>query len=132
MVSYLSCTFRVHVVNSMLHNQETIVCTLKKNWLWLRITRNNMPTDIAQNIPLTQGDQVFLFLQPYKQTSLKAKGRQIGTKFLWTIQNYTMHRSSCLEIIHSSKLQDPPSISCVLFKEGCVVEFPSSNYITMT
>ena len=64
---------KVQVVDQTLTAREAIVCTFKEN---LVMAQNRMKQQVDQGhseFQFFKGDQVFLRLQPYKQTSLKAE-----------------------------------------------------------
>jgi hypothetical protein len=66
-----------------------------------------------------EGDQVFLRLQPYKQTSLKAEHCQkLAPKFYgpYTVLKHVGQVAYQLALPSQSKLH--PSFSCFMLKEG--------------
>jgi hypothetical protein len=72
-LSYLSGALKVQAVDLTLTAREAILHTLKEN---LVMAQNRMKQQADQGCSehqFVEGDQVFLRLQPYKQTSLKAK-----------------------------------------------------------
>jgi hypothetical protein len=63
---------KVQAVDQMLIVRKAILCTLKEN---LVMAQNLMKQQVDQGRfepQFVEGDQVFLRLQPYKKTSLKA------------------------------------------------------------
>ena len=72
----------MQAVDNLLQNRDVILKTLKDN---LVLAQNRMKQQVDQHCSerkFEEGDQVFLHLQPYKQTSLKDKGHQkISPKF---------------------------------------------------
>ena len=71
-LSYLLGTLKIQAVDQTLTVQEDILRTLKEN---LVMAQNRMKQQADQGrseCQFAEGDQVFLQLQPYKQTSLKA------------------------------------------------------------
>jgi hypothetical protein len=90
-LSYMSGVSKVQVVDQTLTVHKDILRTLKKN---LVMAQNQMKKDADQGHSkwkFVQGDEVFLQLQPYKQTSLKAKHYQkLAPKFYgpYTILKY--------------------------------------------
>jgi hypothetical protein len=71
--SYLSGISKVQAVDHTLHTREAILCILKEN---LVMSPNRMKKQVEQHRfehSFVVGDQLFLFPQPYKQTSLKDK-----------------------------------------------------------
>jgi hypothetical protein len=81
-LSYLSGTSKVQVIDQTLTVREDILRTLKEN---LVMAQNCMKQQADQGhfeCQFAEGDQVFLRLQPYKQTSLKAEHCQkLAPKF---------------------------------------------------
>jgi hypothetical protein len=72
-LSYLLGTSKVQAVDQTLTVRENILRTLKEN---LVMEHNRMKQQADQGRfehQFEEGDQVFLRLQPYKQTSLKAE-----------------------------------------------------------
>jgi hypothetical protein len=70
-LSYLPGVSKVQEVNKTLTTRADILCTLKDN---LVMAHNQMKQQVDQHHSehhFEEGDQVFLHLQPYKQTSLK-------------------------------------------------------------
>jgi hypothetical protein len=71
-LSYFPGVLKVQVVDQTLTAREAILCTLKEN---LVMAQNRMKQKVDQGrseLQFAEGDQVFLQMQPYKQTSLKA------------------------------------------------------------
>ena len=85
MVSYLPSTSKVNVVDNLLQNQKAILVMLNEN---LVMTQNHMKQQANKHClerSLEEGDQVFLHLQTYKQTSLNTKNHHkfhVHTTFL--------------------------------------------------
>jgi hypothetical protein len=81
-LSYLPGTSKVQAVDQTLTVREDILRTLKEN---LVMAQNCMKQQADQGLSerqFAEGDQVFLRLQPYKQTSLKAEHCQkLAPKF---------------------------------------------------
>jgi hypothetical protein len=72
-LSYLPGALKVQVVELTLTTREAILHTLKEN---LVMAKNGMKQQADQGRSerqFAEGDQVFLRLQPYKQTSLKVE-----------------------------------------------------------
>ena len=72
-LSYLPGALKVQVVDLTLTAREAILRTLKEN---LVMAHNRMKQQADQGFSerqFVEGDQVFLRLQPYKQTALKAE-----------------------------------------------------------
>jgi len=74
--SYIQGCSKVQAVDQLLQNHATMLAHLKEN---LHQAQNRMKQQADQHrskCKFQEGDQVFLMLQPYKQTSLKDKGCQ--------------------------------------------------------
>ena len=72
--SYIKGCSKVQAVDQLLHNRTTMLAHLREN---LHQAQNRMKQQADQHHSERQfqeWDQVFLRLQPYKQTSLKGKG----------------------------------------------------------
>ena len=70
--SYISGTLKVQVIDYLMQGREDTLAALKDN---LHIAQNRMKQQADQHHServFQEGDQVFLCLQLYKQTSLKA------------------------------------------------------------
>ena len=80
--SYLTGCSKVQAVDQLLQHRATMLAHLREN---LHQAQNRMKQQADQHRSERQfqeGDQVFLRLQPYKQTSLKDKGCQkLSPKF---------------------------------------------------
>eukprot|EP00253_Pinus_taeda_P008020 PITA_08020 len=80
--SYLTGCSKVQAVDQLLQHRATMLAHLREN---LHQAQNRMKQQVDQHRSERQfqeGDQVFLRLQPYKQTSLKDKGCQkLSPKF---------------------------------------------------
>ena len=80
--SYLKGCSKVQAVDQLLQHRATMLAHLREN---LHHAQNRMKQQVDQHRSERQfqeGDQVFLRLQPYKQTSLKDKGCQkLSPKF---------------------------------------------------
>lgn len=75
-ISYILGCSKVQAVDRLLLNRATMISHLKDN---LHQAQNRMKQQEDQHhskCTFQEGDQVFLRLQPYKQTSLKEKGYQ--------------------------------------------------------
>ena len=73
MASYVSGTSKVHAVDITLHMREAIIHILNDN---LFVAQNRMKQEVDQHrskCSFSKGDQVFLNMHVYKQTSLKDK-----------------------------------------------------------
>ena len=80
--SYIKGCSKVQAVDQLLQHRATMLAHLREN---LHQAQNRMKQQVDQHRSERQfqeGDQVFLRLQPYKQTSLKDKGCQkLSPKF---------------------------------------------------
>ena len=72
-LSYLPGVSKVQAVDQMLTVRETILCTLKENLIMAQNHMNKQADQGHSECQFSEGDQVFLQLQPYKQTSLKGE-----------------------------------------------------------
>jgi hypothetical protein len=81
-LSYLPSVSKVWAIDQTLTVREAILCILKEN---LVMAHNRMKQQVDQGRferQFTEGDQVFLRLQPYKQTFLKVEHCQkLAPKF---------------------------------------------------
>jgi len=102
-ISYLPGTSKVQEVDRLLQSCATTLATLKDN---LAMAQNSMKQHVDQHhseIAFEEGDQDFLCLQPYKQTSLNYKGhKKLAPKFYGPYQ--VLHRIGLL----AYKLALPP------------------------
>eukprot|EP00253_Pinus_taeda_P020427 PITA_20427 len=80
--SYIKGCSKVQAVGQLLQNHTTMLAHLREN---LHQAQNRMKQQVDQHrseCQFQEGDQAFLRLQPYKQTSLKYKGCQkLSPKF---------------------------------------------------
>jgi hypothetical protein len=115
-LSYLLGASKVQVVDLTLTTQETILYTLKEN---LVKERNHMKQQEDQGHfehQFVEGDQVFLQLQPYKQTSLKVDHCQkLAPKFYgpYTILKRVGQVAYQLALPSHSKLHPVFHVSCL-------------------
>ena len=75
MVSYILGTSHLHVVNSILHRHDATLCKLKEIWQ----NQYHMKQYVDQHRSkclFEEGYHTFIFIQPYKKTSLKTKMHQ--------------------------------------------------------
>ena len=72
-LSYLPGVSKVQAVDQTLTVREAILCTLKENLVMAQNCMKQQTDQGRSECQFAEGDQVFLRLQPYKQTSLKAK-----------------------------------------------------------
>jgi hypothetical protein len=115
-LSYLSGTSKVQAVDQTLTVREDILHTLKEN---LVMAQNRMKQQADQGrseCQFVEGDQVFLRLQPYKQTSLKAEQCQkLAPKFYgpYTILKHVGQVAYQLALPSQSKLHPVFHVSCL-------------------
>jgi hypothetical protein len=72
-LSYLLGALKVQVVDLTLTAREAILCTLKENSVMAQNRMKQQADQGRSQCQFSEGDQVFLRLQPYKKTSLKAE-----------------------------------------------------------
>jgi hypothetical protein len=76
------CTSKVQAVDQTLTVQEDILRTLKENLVMAHNCMKQQADQGHSERQFAEGDQVFLQLQPYKKTSLKAEHCQkLAPKF---------------------------------------------------
>jgi hypothetical protein len=115
-LSYMPGVSKVQAVDQMLTVREVILCTLKEN---LVMTQNCMKQQEDQGhseCQFVEGDHVFLRLQPYKKTSLKAKHCQkLAPKFYgpYTVLKHMGKVAYQLSFPNSSKLHLVFHVSCL-------------------
>jgi hypothetical protein len=115
-LSYLSGTSKVQAVDQTLTVREDILRTLKEN---LVMAQNRMKQQADQGRSerqFAEGDQVFLRLQPYKQTSLKAEQCQkLAPKFYgpYTVLKHVGQVTYQLALPSHSKLHLVFHVSCL-------------------
>ena len=115
-LSYMPSVSKVQAVDQTLTIRETILCTLKEN-LFMAQNRMKQQDDQGHSeCQFVEGDQVFLRLQPYKQTSLKAAHCQkLAPKFygLYTILKRVGQVAYQLALPNHSKLHLVFHVSCL-------------------
>jgi hypothetical protein len=115
-LSYLPSSSKVQVVDLTLITQEDILRTLKEN---LVMAQNHMKQQSDQGHSerqFAEGDQVFLLLQPYNKTSLKAEHCQkLVHKFYgpYTILKRVGQVAYPLALPKHSKLHPVFHVSCL-------------------
>jgi hypothetical protein len=115
-LSYLPGPSKVQVVDLTLTAREAIVRTLKEN---LVMAQNRMKQQADQGRSkhqFVEGDHVFLRLQPYKQTSLKAEHCQkLAPKFCgpYTMLKHVGQVTYQLAFPSHSKLHPVFHVSCL-------------------
>jgi hypothetical protein len=81
-LSYLLGASKVQVVDLKLTSREAILLTFKENLVMAQNCMKQQADQGPSERQFAKGDQVFLRLQPYKKTSLKAKHCQnLAPKF---------------------------------------------------
>jgi hypothetical protein len=127
-LSYLPGTSKVQAVDQTLTVQEDILRTLKEN---LVMAQNHMKQQVDQGHSerqFAEGDQVFLRLQPYKQTSLKAEHCQkASTQILWSLYHSQACGTSRLSVSSTQSFEATSCFSCFMLKEGNWNSVPNSN-----
>jgi hypothetical protein len=115
-LSYLPGTSKVQAVDQTLTVREDILRTLKEN---LVMAQNRMKQQADQGRSerqFAEGDQVFLRLQPYKKTSLKAEHCQkLAPKFYgpYTVLKHVGQVTYQLALPSQSKLHPVFHVSCL-------------------
>jgi hypothetical protein len=115
-ISYLPGTSKGQAVDQTLTVREDILRTLKEN---LVMAHNHMKQQADQchfERQFVEGDQVFLRLQPYKQTSLKAEYCQkLAPKFYgsYTVLKHVGQVAYQLVLPSQSKLHPIFHVSCL-------------------
>jgi hypothetical protein len=115
-LSYLLGTSKFQAFDQTLTVREDILCTLKEN---LVMAQNHMKKQADQGHSerqFAEGDQVFLWLQPYKKTSLKAEHCQnLAPKFYgpYTILKHVGQVTYQLALPSHSKLHPVFHVSCL-------------------
>jgi hypothetical protein len=115
-LSYLPGALKVQAVDLTLTSREAILRTLKEN---LVMAQNRMKQQADQGRferQFAEGDQVFLRLQPYKQTSLKAEHCQkLAPKFYgpYTVLKHVGQVAYQLALPSHSKLHPVFHVSCL-------------------
>jgi hypothetical protein len=115
-LSYLPGTSKVQAFDQTLTVREDILHTLKEN---LVMAQNHMKQHADQGCSehqFVERDQVFLRLQPYKQTSLKAEQCQkLAPKFYgpYTVLKHVGQVSYQLALPSQSKLHPVFCVSCL-------------------
>jgi hypothetical protein len=115
-LSYLLGTLKVQAVDQKLTVRVDILRTLKEN---LVMAQNRMKQQADQGLSechFAEGDQVFLRLQPYKQTPLKVEHCQkIAPKFYgpYTVLKRVGQVAYQLALLSQSKLHPVFHVSCL-------------------
>jgi hypothetical protein len=115
-LSYMPGVSKVQAVDQTLTVREAILHTLKEN---LVMAQNHMKQQADQGRSerqFVEGDQVFLRLQPYKQTSLKDEHCQkLAPKFYgpYTVLKHVGQVAYHLAFPSSSKLHPVFHVSCL-------------------
>ena len=115
-IYYIPSTSKVQEVDTLLQNRQLTLATLKDN---LAMAQNHIKKQVDQHHlerSFEVRDQVFLRLQPYKQTSLKTLGHQkLESKFYGPYQ--VMQRidpvANKLALPSSSKIHPFFHVSCL-------------------
>jgi hypothetical protein len=118
-LSYLPCASKVRAVDLTLTAREDILHTVKEN---LVMAQNHMKQQADQGrseCQFVEGDQVFLRLQPYKKTSLKAEHCQkLEPKILWSLYHSQACGASSLSVSFAQPFEATSCFSRFMLKEG--------------
>jgi hypothetical protein len=127
-LSYLPGTSKVQAIDQTLTVQEDIHRTLKEN---LVMAQNRMKQQADQGHSerqFAEGDQVFLRLQPYKKTSLKAEQCQkASTQILWPLHSSQACGTSRISVSSAQSVEATSCFSCFMLEEGDWNQVPNSN-----
>jgi hypothetical protein len=130
-ITYLPGTSKVQSIDTMLQGHTTTLAALKDN---LHMAQNSMKQQADQHHServFQEGDQVFLRLQPYKKTSLKAQGHhKLAPKFYGPYQIIKRIGLCGLQIGPSCYFQNPSGVPCFLSEESGGTELQSPNHPT--
>ena len=117
-LSYLPGTSKVQAVDQTLTVRGDILRTLKEN---LVMAQNRMKQQADQGrseCQFVEGDQVFLRLQPYKQTSLKAEVSEASPQILWPLHSSKAGGTSRMSVSSAQSVKATSFFSCFMLKEG--------------
>jgi hypothetical protein len=115
-LSYLPGASKVQVVDLTLTAQEAILRTLKENLVMAQNCMKQQADQGHSEYQFAEGDQVFLQLQPYKQTSLKVEHCQkLAPKFYgpYTVLKHVGQVAYQLALPNHSKLHPVFHVSCL-------------------
>jgi hypothetical protein len=115
-LSYLPGASKVQAVDQILTVREAILRTLKENLVMAQSRMKQQANQGHSECQFAEGDQVFLRLQPYKQTSLKAKHCQkLAPKFYdpYTILKWVGQVAYQLSFPSHLKLHPVFHVSCL-------------------
>ena len=104
------------MVDLTLRDREAILHTLKENLVMAQNRMKQQANQGCSECQFAEGDQVFLRLQPYKQTSLKAKHcHKLVPKFYgpYTVLKHVGQVSYQLSLPNHSKLHPVFHVSCL-------------------
>jgi hypothetical protein len=115
-LSYLPGASKVQAVDLTLTSREAILHTLKENLVMAQNRIKKQADQGHSEHQFAEGDQVFLRLQPYKQTSLKAEHYQkLAPKFYgpYTILKCVGQVTYQLALPINSKIHIVFHVSCL-------------------
>jgi hypothetical protein len=115
-LSYLLDTSKVQVVDQTLIVREDILCILKENLVMAHYRMKQQADQGCSERQFVEGDQVFLRLQPYKQTSIMVKHCQnLAPKFYgpYTVLKRVGQVTYQLALPSQSKLHPIFHVSCL-------------------
>jgi hypothetical protein len=115
-LSYLPGTSKVQAVDQTLTVREDILHTLKENLVMAQNCMKQQADQVRSERQFSEGDQVFLRLQPYKKTSLKDKHCQkLQTKFYgpYIVLRHGGQVAYQLALPSQSKLHPVFHVSCL-------------------
>jgi hypothetical protein len=118
-LSYLPGASKVQAVDLTFTTREAILRTLKEN---LVMAQNRMKQQADQGrfeCQFAEGDQVFLRLQPYKQTFSQGRAlSEASTQILWSLYRSQACRTSSLSVSFAQPFEATSCFSCFMLKEG--------------
>ena len=116
LTSYLPGTSKVQVVETLLQHRDWTLATLKDNLVMDQNWKKKQVDQHQSERSFEVVDLVFLWLQPYKQTSLKAQGHQnLAPKFYGPYQILQLIGTVAykLALPASSKIHHVFHVSCL-------------------
>jgi hypothetical protein len=122
--TYLPGTSKVQSIDTMLQGRTTTLAALKDNLLMAQNRMKQQEDQHRSERVFQEGDQVFLRLQTYKQTSLKNQGhRELEPKFYGPFIKCIGWPTS-----PSNYFQNPFGVPCFLFEESGGTKLQSPNH----
>jgi hypothetical protein len=118
-LSYLSGTSKVQAVDQTLTVREDILRTLKENLVMAQNCMKQQADQGRSERQFVERDQVFLRLQPYKQTSLKAEHCQkLAPKFYGPYIVLKHVGQVAYQLALAQSFEATSCFSCFMLKEG--------------